>query len=151
MTSNTTKLNPGRKFDFENFFDDLITKGTIEKEGVVVPGFKIKVRPLDINEQLGAESVLIANNPYAPQDTIANVRAISILCAAIVSINDVAIVEPGEEKKSIQAKREALHVKLMALPSHVIDSAYKIYIACIEEQKALYADRSKFKEDMQNF
>jgi len=151
MAGITTKLNTDRKFDFEKVFDNLITKGVIEKEGTIVPGFKIKVRPLDINEQLGAESVLIANNPYAPQDTIANVRAISILCASIVEINGAAITTPDDDKKITQEKREALHTKLMALPSHIIDAAYKLYLSCVDDQKAIYNDHKKLKEDLQNF
>ncbi len=124
--------NNERDFEFESFFDNLITKGYIEKEREILKGFTVKVRPLNSDEQIGAESITIANNPYVPRDTIEKIRVISMLSKAIVSVNGVAI--EGKEA------RKKLHEKLLSLPTHINDDLYALYVDCIEEQRKLYMD-----------
>lgn len=127
-------------FDFEQFFDNVITKGRIEKEREVVQGLTIRLRPLDADEQISAESISVASNLNMPIDTVEKIRAISMLSKAIIAVNGVKVFEEDDDSDIKSKKSEALYKKLLSLPSHVIDSIYVLYAECVGEQRNLYKD-----------
>ena len=139
------------KFDFEIFMDNLITKGKIEKEKEITPEFKIKLRPLDVDEQIIAESVVMANNPYIPYDTVQKIRAISILSKAIISINSIPICKEDTSEKEEEEIRGKLYKKMMKLPGSIIDDAYNFYFETVLEKKKLYQDGDALNENIKNF
>jgi len=138
-----------QEYEFEKFFDNLITYGRIVKEKTIVPGLKIKLRPLDVDEQISAESISIASNPGMPIDTVEKIRAINTLSRAILEVNGVKVVEDDDNTEAKIKKSEALYRKLLSLPSHVIDLIYIFYAECVNEQREMY--KSGLQENIENF
>ena len=71
--------------DLFKIFDNFIKPGVVVEEKEVVNGMKIKLRVLNISEQLEAESII--STERVPADVVAKVRGASILSQAILSIN----------------------------------------------------------------
>ena len=140
-----------RDFEFEVFFDNLITKGRVEKEEEVTPGFKVKVRPLNTDEQITAETIALANNPYIPTDVIEKVRIVNILTRAIISVNGVEIGAQEGDSEEIKKRRAKLHDKIMKMPTSVVDAIYSLYVKVYEEQRKLYSPEDNLGEKIENF
>lgn len=141
---------PRPSFEFEVFFDNLITKGRVVKEKQIAAGFKVQMRPLSAQQQLAAEAIVVAANPYMPIDTVEKLRGVSIVSQAILSVNDVLIEVEGAAQADNEVKRRALHENLMKLPTVVLDELYKFYIECVKEQNKVYAP-GEMEKNIENF
>ena len=130
------------EFGFEQFFDKVIEDGKIIKEFTILDGFVVEMSPLNSEDQLNAEMTILSNNPDIPQDTIDRVRAVQILCRAIISLNGVTI---GTDSKA----RMAMYEQLLRLPGVVVDKISRKYWEVVNEQAKLYGgDLSTY---LQNF
>lgn len=119
------------------------------KKREVVPGFKVKLRPLSSGESINAESLVIASNPLIPADTILKIRSVSRLSKAIISINNIDIIEEDWDREKKDEAMKALYKKLMDLPGSVIDEIYKFFIEVSDREKELYS--KDLNEKIENF
>lgn len=142
-------MKENNNFNFEKAFETLLMKGTIEEEREVVPGFKVKLRPLSSGESINAESLVIASNPLIPADTILKIRSVSRLSKAIISINNIDIIEEDWDREKKDEAMKALYKKLMDLPGSVIDEIYEFFIEVSNREKELYS--KDLNEKIENF
>ena len=137
--------------DLMSFFDNFLKTGVIVKEKLIVPGFQVKLKVLNTEELLLAETILAATNPNIPMDVIQKVRAASILAQAIITINGLEVekedMAPGENSK----RRDNLYRHILKMPALVIQKTYEFYIEAVKEQNALYENHAETGKKIENF
>lgn len=126
----------------ENIFDNFLKPGVVIREAEVVPGMKVKMRPLNIQEMALAFSVI--NSEQTPADVYGKVRAVSTLAQAIMAVNDVEITQDA---------RGQLYQQLSRLPAVVVERLYEFYASLVEEQNHIYtqAGTDEAIEAVENF
>ena len=137
--------------ELDVFFENFLKEGVVIKEKEVVPGFKIKVKVLNTEELLVAESILTNQNPHIPSDVIIKVRAASILSQAILKLNDMDIEREDLPELDNNMRRRALYKQILKMPALVIQKAYEFYVEAVREQNALYDSPEKLGEKIGNF
>ena len=137
--------------DLSLFFDDFIKKGVTTKEEEVVPGLKVKLKVLDTNELLSAESIVFATSKV-PADIVVKVRCASILSQSILSINGMEIDKEGDTEEEKRGRRSALYRKLLEMSAYVLQKTYDLYIEAAKEQMEFYSGGLKeIDETIENF
>ena len=135
--------------DLFKIFDNFIKTGVVVEEKEVVNGMKIKLKVLNISEQLEAESII--STERVPADVVAKVRGASILSQAILSINGSDIEKENLTKEEVRTRRFVLYKQLLLLPSIVIQKMYEFYIDCLKKQEDIYVNFDKTVDDIKNF
>ena len=135
--------------DLFKIFDNFIKTGVVVEEKEVVNGMKIKLKVLNISEQLEAESSISTERVAA--DVVAKVRGASILSQAILSINGSDIEKENLTKEEVRTRRFVLYKQLLSLPSIVIQKMYEFYIDCLKKQEDIYVNFDKTVDDIKNF
>lgn len=135
--------------DLLNIFDNFIKTGMVEDEKEVVPGFKIKVKVLNVQELLDAESIMGAEQ--APADVVAKVRGASILSQAIIRLNGADIEKESLNKQEIRVRRVILYKQLLSLPGIVVQKMYEFYIECLKRQEEKYVNFDETVDEIRNF
>ena len=145
--SDTSTKSP----DIENIFDAIIRDGYKAKEREVLPGFKVKLRPLSYNELSRAEAEISRHNPDVPQDITVKLRCAKILSAAIIAINGNLIDMPDQPETN-EARRVYLYDRLVRMPTVHVQEAYQLYLEAVAEEADFYRKGSKLNaEDTANF
>jgi hypothetical protein len=121
------------------------------REEEVVPGFKVKIKVLNTEELLIAESILTNQNSHIPSDVIIKVRAASILSQAILKLNDMDVEREDLPEVDNNMRRRALYKQILRMPALVIQKTYEFYVRAVKEQNALYEDTEKLGEKLGNF
>ena len=139
-----------------NFFEHFIKEGRVYKEKEVAPKFKVKLKALNSEEILKAESVVVnATSNTLLSDIAIRIRACAILSYAIVELNGESVYTEdemeGNDNKSMESKRVAIYQMLLKLPPQILTSLYDVYLEAVQEQNELYSDASKVKEATENF
>lgn len=135
--------------DLTMIFENFIKPGVVVEEKEVVPGFKVKLKPLNTEELLIAESIM--HNEKAPADIVARVRGASILSRAIISLNGASIERDDFSEEDTRLRRALLYKQLLQLPAIVIHKTYKFYIECVNKQQDLYMNPQEVIEKVENF
>jgi len=146
--SEETKKAP---IDLENLFDNIIKDGFKSKEKEIVPGFKVKLRPLSYNELVKAEAEISRRNPDIPADVTVKLRCGKILAAAIISINGVLIEDDSDTIEGNTARRTYLYDKLVTGPAVILQDTYVYYINTVAEEEAFYRNDKETVEAVENF
>jgi hypothetical protein len=153
----TTNNNPEDLKDFDScedlnmFFDNFIMTGVVVKEEEVVPGFKLKLKVLNTEELLTAESILLRANPGIPFDVIEKLRAASILSQSVLDINGVPVDKEDCTKEQNHVRRSMLYRKLLQMPAIVIQKSYELYVKAAREQTDLYTKTTETDKKIENF
>lgn len=135
--------------DILNFFDNFLKPGVIIKEKEVVPGFKIKLKALNIEEMMIAESIIAADK--MPNDILFKVRGASTLSQAIISMNDILIEHDNKSDEENRIRRYELYKNILKMAPVLIQKIYEFYIEAVNEQNAIYNDPEKLGKDIENF
>lgn len=135
----------GEYKEIENLFNNLIIPGVLIKEKEVVPGVKIKLKPLDVGEIVMAENMI---NNDIPKDIATKLRAASILSRAIISINDLSF--ESEVRDERESKIRTLYSYLLKLPPLMIFKAYDFYLETVKEHDSFIMS-GKRDEEIGNF
>jgi hypothetical protein len=133
------------------FFDNFLKEGIIIKEKEISPGFKVKLKVLNTEELLVAESILSSSNPHIPSDVIIKVRAASILSQAILNLNDMAIEREDLTDQENNNRRNGLYKQILKMPALLIKKTYELYVEAVTEQNALYENPSELGKKIENF
>ena len=151
QTSKDDITNPSFNQELSIFFENFLKEGTIVKEKEIVPGLKIKIKVLNTEELLVAESILSNQNPHIPSDVIIKVRAASILSQAIVKLNDMDIERDNLSEEENNARRRGLYKQVLKMPALVIQKAYEFYIEAVQEQNSIYDNPKELSDKISNF
>jgi hypothetical protein len=143
--------NPTFDQELANFFEGFLKEGVIIREKEVVPGFKVKLKVLNTEELLVAESILKNQNPHIPSDVVIKVRAASILSQAILKLNDMDVEREDLSDSENELRRRALYKQVLRMPALVIQKTYEFYVEAVQEQNALYEEPKKLGEKIENF
>ena len=141
------------------FFSDFIQKGKVYKSGEVAPGFFVKLRALNTEEVMEAESVVInMSDNLIVADIGVRIRSCSILSYAIEVLGDNEIYSQDEilkateeDKKSASFKRAAMYNNLLKLPPQLLEKMYAMYLEAVKEQNAMYNDPKQIEDKSENF
>lgn len=143
--------NPTFDQELSNFFENFLKEGIIIREKEVVPGFKVKLKVLNTEELLVAESILKNQNPHIPADVVIKVRAASILSQAILKLNDMDVERDDLPEDTNELRRRALYKQVLRMPALVIQKTYEFYVEAVQEQNALYDNPEKLGKKIENF
>ena len=136
--------------DILNIFDNIIKKGEVEREKVIIPGLKVKLRPLGVGEVAEAE-MKVSNMADASPDVIQKVKSAIILSESITAINDSPIEKDPSNITDSKIRRRTLYMKLMQMPTSVIIKMWEEYLLAVKDQEALLSDSTKLKEKLSDF
>lgn len=136
--------------DLENIFDDIIKEGYKAKEKEILPGFKVKLRPLSYNELSRAEAEISRRNPGVPEDITVKLRCAKILSYAIIALNDSLIDDPEQPEKN-EERRIYLYDRLVKMPTIFVQEAYQLYIESVMEEDNFYRNPVEVGEEIENF
>ena len=135
--------------DILNIFDTFIKKGTIEREREIIPGLKIKLRPLSLGEVSDAEARVNHMSDVSP-DVVHKIRSAIILSEAIIALNDSPIEKENTEIADIKIRRRSLYIKLMQMPTSIIMKIWEEYLSAVKEQESLL-NAETTKEKLSDF
>lgn len=155
ITEEQKKINE----DMYTFFSDFIQKGKVYKSGEVAPGFYVKLRALNTEEVMEAESVVInMSDNLIIADIGVRIRSCSILSFAIEVLGDNEIYSQDEllgasedAKRSASYKRAAMYNNLLKLPPQLLEKTYAMYLEAVKEQNELYNNPQAIEEKSENF
>lgn len=136
--------------DLNLFFDNFIKQGEVVKEKEVVNGFKIKLKVLNTEELLSAETVMYSAKNI-PVDVVQKVRGASILSLAIISINGIPVEKEDAEKSENFQRRSNLYRQLLSLPAYVVQKSYEFYLEAVKEQNRIYSDVKEVEKKLKIF
>ena len=136
--------------DINNIFEDIIKDGYKSEEEEIVPGFKVKLRPLSYNEMYRAEAEISRRNPGVPDDVTVKLRCGKILSFAIISLNGTLIEDPND-KEATEARRIFLYDKLVTSPTIFIQKAYDLYLKAVHAENKFYESPQEISEEIENF
>ncbi|MEG0728124.1 MAG: hypothetical protein RR420_00740 [Anaerovoracaceae bacterium] len=132
-----------------NFFEDFIKRGQIVEEKEVLPGMNIKLRALNTEESLNAESII--RESKLPADIVAKVRAASILSQALISINGMPIVDENDSDDIQRIKRMHMYNNLMKTAPVAVEKMYALYVQAVNKQVEIHNSPSIMMEECENF
>lgn len=147
MENKETKLNS----DLINFFEDFIKKGDVSEEKKIVDGLTIKLKVLNTEELLIAESFFLNVKSGLPNDTLLKVRAANILSLALISINDSIIDKADDTDKEHDMRRKLLYQQILKMPAIVVQKMYEFYISLVKKQNSFYENIQATEEKIENF
>lgn len=139
-----------RTSDIDNIFDDIIMNGYKCKEAEIVPGFKIKLRPLSYNDLFRAEAEISRRNPDIPQDLTVKLKCGKILSYATVEINGSPIEVPNDPEAT-EMRRISIYDHFVRGPQILVQKAYELYLQVVTEENEFYANPEKAQEKIENF
>ena len=148
-TENMT--NPKENDDLLNFFEEFLKPGVVIKEKEVVDGFKIKLKVLNSEELLQAESILLNSNSTIPVDILHKVRAASILSQSILQLNGIVIDKEEAPKEEARLRRHELYKQILKMPAILVQKTYEFYIEAVNEQNSFYENGKESIEKIENF
>jgi hypothetical protein len=152
MENKTQSLeNTTHKDDLINFFENFIKTGIVVKEKEITPGFSVKLKVLNTEELLIAESVLLNASGRIPYETLQKVRGASILSQSILNLNGMAVEREDVSNEENAERRHLLYKQLLKMPSLIIQKTYEFYIEAYEEQNKIYSDSNGLVEKVENF
>lgn len=137
--------------DLFNFFENFLKPGVIVREKEVVPGFSVKLKVLNTEELLVAESILLNASGNIPFDVLQKVRGASILSQAIISLNGMAVERDDMSKEENRSRRSSLYNQLLKMPSILIQKTYEFYVDAVVEQNKIYDAPEKISQNIENF
>jgi hypothetical protein len=144
-------ISPEFNQELSNFFENFLKEGIVIKEKEVVPGLKIKLKVLNTEELLIAESILSNQNPHIPTDVMIKVRAASILSQSIIKLNDMDIEREDLSDEENGFRRRGLYKQVLKMPALVIQKAYEFYVEAVQEQNRLYNSPKDLSDKISNF
>jgi len=147
MSNKTENRSESKIIALDNIFDDFIKPGQIQEEKEIVPGFKIKVKPLNLQDL--ALSDLVNGADMMPNDVLVKVKAAKVLSMAILAVNDKLIESDDENEES--KLREALYKNLMKLPAIVVQKSYEFYLDISKKRDELFINSKEVSETLENF
>lgn len=127
-------------------FENFIKPGEFTEEKEVVPGFKIKVKPLNMGDLAIADLVL---KEGMSMDTATKMRSAKILSKAILSLNGHKIEGDTEAEES--AIRDALYKDILKLPVVVVQKAFEFYFEVSNKRDKFFTDPKQIEEAIENF
>lgn len=135
--------------DIVHFFENFLKPGVIIREKEIAPGMVVKLKALNVEEMLIAESII--EEGKAPNDILFKVRGASTLSQAIISINDIIIEHPDKDNKENRIRRDELYRNLLKMAPVLLQKIYMFYIETVKEQDSIYSDSEKLGKDIENF
>lgn len=136
--------------DITNIFNDIIKDGYKSKEREVIPGFKVKLRPLSYNELSRAEAEISRRNPGIPEDITVKLRCGKILSYAIISLNG-SLIDDDENPERNDERRIFLYDQLVTMPTIFIQKTYQLYIDSVNEENIFYENPQEVNEEIKDF
>lgn len=149
-TNQEEKVMKEKSQDIFNIFETVIKRGAIEKEETIIPGLKIKVRPLSVGEVAEAES-RVSNMIGSDNDAIQKVKSSIILSKAIIALNDSPVEQEDAPREDTIIRRRALYLKIMDLPTSVVMKMWEVYINVVSEQNQAMTTIQKIEDQAQDF
>lgn len=147
MDDKDTKLNS----DLINFFEDFIKKGEVSGEKEIVDGLTVKLKVLNTEELLTAESFFLNVRSGLPNDTLLKVRSANILSLALMSINGSVIDKSHDTDEERGIRKKLLYQQILKMPAIVVQKMYEFYIELVKKQNKFYEDIPATEEKMENF
>ena len=142
--------NPAES-DLSLFFENFIKTGIVTKEREIVPGFKVKLKVLNIGELMSAETISFQMNSDFPVDVVLKLRSASVLSQAILSVNGIEILKDSNTKQENRSRQNLLYRQLLDMPAYVIQKTYELYIEAVEEQNNIYKTANSVGDKIENF
>ena len=150
MSKDSAKEEKNATLDITNIFDDIIKDGYKSEEEEILPGFKVKLRPLSYNEMYRAEAEISHRNPGVPDDVTVKLRCGKILSFAIISLNGSLIDDPNDAEAT-ESRRIFLYDKLVTSPTIFIQKAYDLYLKAVRAENEFYAAPQEINDEIENF
>lgn len=123
---------------FESFFQNFIKTGILQKEFTIEENFTIKLKVLNSEETVIAETMFTANNPLLGQSGFTILRSAALIAMATVSINGVDIVDSELPPGRVPNNRYELYGYFLKMPLEVMSKIWGYYVSLEEEQGEMY-------------
>ena len=124
---------------FDNFFNNFIKTGVVQKEFEIAKDFKVKLKVLNTEENTIADAMFTADNPVLNESGFLKLRSAAIIAMATVSINGIDVVEGQSPIGRISNARYSLYGYFLKMPMEILEKLWDCYLEILQEQNNKYS------------
>lgn len=127
---------------FENFFNNFIKTGTVQREFDIAKDFKVKLKVLNTQETMIADAMFTADNPILNESGFLKLRSAAIIAMATVAINGIDVVEGNTSIGRISSARYSLYGYFLKMPMEILEKIWDCYLEIAKEQSDKYSENT---------
>ena len=127
---------------FENFFNNFIKTGTVQREFDITKDFKLKLKVLNTQETTIADAMFTADNPILNESGFLKLRSAAIIAMATVAINGIDVVEGNTSIGRISSARYSLYGYFLKMPMEILEKIWDCYLEIAKEQSDKYSENT---------
>lgn len=127
---------------FENFFNNFIKTGTVQREFDIAKDFKVKLKVLNTQETTIADAMFTADNPILNESGFLKLRSAAIIAMATVAINGIDVVEGNTSIGRISSARYSLYGYFLKMPMEILEKIWDCYLEIAKEQSDKYSENT---------
>ena len=124
---------------FDNFFNNFIKTGTVQREFEIAKDFKVKLKVLNTEESTIADAMFTADNPILNDAGFLKLRSAAVIAMATMSVNGIEVIEGESPIGRISNARYSLYGYFLKMPMEILEKLWDCYLEILKEQSDKYS------------